>query len=186
MRRVVSGLFHSLDGAVEGPDQWQFDSFDAELGDLMNRVIGSIDDALLGRVTYQEWAAYWPHSAPAEDNPFAEFINHVPKHVASRTLSGPLEWQNARLIEGDLHHHVRDLKETSGQDIGVQGSISTVRDLFLAGLLDDLILITHPVIAGGSFRRLFQPGDPTTRLELVDLMRTSAGNAVLTYRRRAA
>ncbi|USQ80616.1 dihydrofolate reductase family protein [Ornithinimicrobium faecis] len=185
MRKVVSGLFHSLDGAVEGPDQWQFDSFDAELGELMTRTIGSIDETVLGRVTYQEWADYWPNSVPSEDNPFAEFINQVPKHVASTTLTGPLEWQNSRLIEDDLHDHVRQLKESSGQDIGVQGSISIVRDLFLAGLLDELILITHPVIAGGSFRRLFQPGDPTTRLELVDLVKTSAGNAVLTYRRRA-
>lgn len=184
MRKVVSGLFHSLDGAVEGPDQWQFDSFDAELGELMTRTIGSIDETVLGRVTYQEWADYWPNSAPAEDNPFAEFINQVPKHVASTTLTGPLEWQNARVIEGDLHAHVRHLKESSGQDIGVQGSISIVRDLFLAGLLDELTLVTHPVIAGGSFRHLFHSGDPTTRLELTDLSRTSAGNAVLTYRRR--
>lgn len=183
MRRVVSGLFHSLDGAVEAPDQWQFDSFDAELGELMTQTIGSIDDAVMGRVTYQEWAGYWPNSAPSEDNPFAEFINQVPKHVASRTLTGPLEWQNSHLIEGDLHDHVRDLKESPGGDIGVQGSIGIVRELFLAGLLDDLILITHPVIAGGAYRRLFHPGDPTTRLELADLSRTSAGNAVLTYRR---
>lgn len=184
MRKVVSALFHSLDGAVESPDQWQFDSFDAELGELMTRTIGTIDDAVMGRVTYQEWAGYWPHSAPSEDNPFAEFINLVPKHVASTTLTGPLAWQNASLIKGGLHDHVRGLRESTGQDIGVQGSISIVRDLFLAGLLDELILITHPVIAGGSFRRLFQAGDPTTRLELSDLARTSAGNAVLTYRRR--
>lgn len=184
MRTVASGLFHSLDGAVEGPDQWQFDSFDPELGELMTRTIGHIDDTIMGRVTYQEWAGYWPNSVPSEDNPFAEFINAVPKHVASTTLTEPLEWENSHLIEGDLHDFVRNLKERPGKDIGVQGSISVVRDLFLAGLLDELILITHPVVAGGSFRRLFQPGDPTTRLELVDLAKTSAGNAVLTYHRR--
>lgn len=79
---------------------------------------------------------------------------------------------------------MRGLKEQQGKDIGVQGSIGIVRELFLAGLLDELILITHPVIAGGNHRRLFQPGDPTTRLELTDLVRTSAGNAVQTYRLR--
>ena len=184
MRKVVAGLFHSLDGAVESPDQWQFDSFDPELGELMARTIGSIDETVMGRVTYQEWAGYWPSSAPEEDDVFAAFINPVPKHVASTSLTGPLEWQNSTLIEGDLHDHVRSLKEQQGQDIGVQGSISVVRDLFLAGLLDELILITHPVIAGGSYRRLFQQGDPTTRLELVDLTRTSAGNAVQVYRPR--
>lgn len=88
MRKVVAGLFHSLDGAVERPDKWQFDSFDAELGELMMRTIGSIDETVMGRVTYQEWAGYWP-SAPEEE--FAAFINPVPKHVASRTLTGPLE-----------------------------------------------------------------------------------------------
>lgn len=184
MRTVVSGLFHSVDGAVEGPDQWQFDSFDAELGELMTRTIGRLDETVMGRVTYQEWADYWPNSVPSEDNPFAEFINTVPKHVASTTLTGPLEWQNARLIDGDLHDHVRALKESDGRDIGVQGSISIVRDLFLAGLLDELILITHPVVAGGSYRRLFHPGDPTTRLELTDVSRTTAGNVVQTYCRR--
>lgn len=184
MRQVITGLFSSLDGAVEGPDQWQFDSFDAELGELMTRTIARIDDVVLGRVTYQEWADYWPSSAPAEDDVFANFINPVPKHVASTTLTAPLTWENSRLIEGDLHEHIRDLKETQGGDIGVQGSITVVRDLFLGGLLDELTLVVHPVVAGGDFRRLFQPGDPTTRLELVDLVRTSAGNSVVTYRRK--
>ena len=184
MRKVVSGLFHSLDGAVEGPDQWQFDSFDAELGELMTRTIGSIDEAIMGRVTYEEWSGYWPNSAPGEDNPFSEFINTVPKHVASTTLTGPLAWQNSHLIEGNLHDHVRHLKESQGHDVGVQGSISIVRELFLAGLLDELVLVSHPVIAGRSFRRLFQHEDPTTRLDLTDLVRTSAGNVVQTYRLR--
>src|SRR5680860_605016 len=121
MRKVVTGLFSSLDGAVESPDEWQFDSFDAELGELMMRTIGSIDDTVMGRVTYQEWSGYWPSSAPEEDDGFAQFINPVPKHVASTTLTGPLDWQNATLIEGDLHDHVRNLKESSGKDIGVQG-----------------------------------------------------------------
>ncbi|GAA6525827.1 dihydrofolate reductase family protein [Intrasporangium sp. DVR] len=181
MRKVVAGLFHSLDGAVESPDRWQFDSFDDEVGERMNRTIGSIDDALMGRVTYKEWSGYWPHSAPAEDNSFADFINAVPKHVASTTLTGPLEWQNSTVIEGELHDYVRGLKESQGRDIGVQGSIGIVRDLVLAGLLDELTLITHPVVAGGSYRRLFQPGDPTTRLALADATTTSAGNVLLTY-----
>lgn len=182
MRKLVSGLFHSLDGAVESPDQWQFDSFDPELGELMGATIGRLDETVMGRTTYQEWAGYWPNAAA--DDPFGQFINAVPKHVASRTLTGELDWSNATLIDGDLHDHIRSLKESSGQDIGLQGSISIARELFLAGLLDELILITHPVIAGGNYRRLFQPGDPTTRLELVDLVRTSAGNVVQTYQLR--
>lgn len=180
MRKVVTGLFQSVDGVVSAPNEWQFDSFDEGVGAAMTRMLGSIDAVLLGRVTYDEWSGYWPTS----DDEFGAFINPIPKYVASRTLSGPLAWRNAELIEGDLERFVADLKQTDGGDISICGSISVVRQLLFAGLLDEVTLTVHPVVAGPG-RRLFEPGDPMTRLTLVDGEVTSAGNAILTYARRA-
>lgn len=178
MRKVIAGLFHSVDGIVEAPYKFQFDSFDADLGGAMNAVMASTDTVLMGRVGYQEWAGYWP-SAQA-DQEFAAFINGVPKYVASHTLKGPLEWSNSSLIEGDLLAFVRQLKAQEGGDIAVMGGISLVRELMFAGLMDTMMLITHPVIAGGG-RHLFEPGDPTTRLELQGSQQTEKGNVILSY-----
>jgi dihydrofolate reductase len=178
MRKVMAGLFHSIDGAVEAPHLFQFDSFDDDLGVLLTGVQQRVSDVLLGRVGYQEWAGYWPNAQA--DGDFAGFINAVPKHVASETLSAKLAWSNARLIEGDLLDFVRRLKAGDGGEIAAMGGISLVRQLLFAGLLDELVLITHPVVAG-SGRRLFEPGDPTTRLVLVDSVKTQKGNVVSTY-----
>ncbi|KFC68601.1 Dihydrofolate reductase [Devosia sp. LC5] len=182
MRKLTAGLFHSVDGVVEAPDRWQFDAFDAELGQLLGSVMGKVDTVLLGRVGYEEWAGYWPNAG--QDMDFAGFINAVPKHVASRTLKGPLDWTNASLIEGELFDFVRALKAQEGGEIAAMAGISLVRQLLFAGLLDELTLITHPVIAGTG-RHLFEPGDPATRLILVDSTITSKGNIVQTYRLRA-
>ncbi len=179
MRKVTAGLFHSVDGVVESPNLWQFDSFDEELGAEMGAMIDRVDTALLGRVGYQQWSSYWPNVG-ASDNPFAAFINPLEKFVASRTLTGELEWQNSRLIEGDVDDFVRSLRETDGGEIAILGGISLVRHLMFAGLVDSLTLMTHPVVAG-SGRHLFEPGDPLTRLELQDSRITSKGNALLTY-----
>ncbi|MDQ3591595.1 MAG: dihydrofolate reductase family protein [Actinomycetota bacterium] len=178
MRKVTAGLFHSLDGVVEAPNLWQFDSFDDELGAELTGMIDRVDTVLLGRVGYQEWASYWPKAEKGD--PFGSFINPVEKYVASRTLTGDLEWQNSRLIDGSLEDFVAALKETSGGEISVCGSISVVRQLLFAGLLDTLTVMTHPVIAG-SGRHLFEPSDPVTRLTLQDARRTSKGNAILDY-----
>src|SRR5688572_29736230 len=112
MRKVTAGLFHSVDGVVEAPDQWQFDRFDDELGALLGAIMARTDTVLLGRVGYQEWSGYWPTAAVDDD--FAQFINRVPKHVASRTLTGALEWDNATLIEGDFERFVAMLKAGEG------------------------------------------------------------------------
>lgn len=177
MRRVTAGLFHSVDGVVEAPNLWQFDSFDDEVGAAMGDMISRTDTVLLGRVLYEEWAGYWPNVDAAD--PFGDFINPVPKYVASRTLSGALEWQNAHLIETGLEEFVASLKQTDGGDI-VVGGISLVRQLLFAGLLDTLTLITHPVVAG-SGRHLFDAGGPATRLTLQKAVHTSKGNTILDY-----
>lgn len=178
MRKVTSGLFHSVDGVVSEPNLWQFDSFDEDMGKALTGVMERVDTVVLGRVSYQEWAGYWPTASADED--FAGFINTVEKFVASRTLKEPLEWQNSRLIEGPLEDFVAGLKQGDGGEIAVMGSISVVRQLLFAGLLDELTLMTHPVVAG-SGRHLFEAGDPTTRLSLKDQDRTTKGNIVSTY-----
>lgn len=178
MRKVTAGLFHSVDGVVSDPFKFQFDSFDAELGEGLNKMINTVDTVVLGRVSYQEWASYWPNASA--DQEFAAFINPIEKHVASRTLTGPLEWENSHLMDAPLEEFVAKLKERDGGEIAVCGSISVVRQLLFAGLLDSLQLMTHPVIAGTG-RRLFEDGDPLTRLELQDQTRTSKGNVLSTY-----
>ena len=182
MRTLSAGLFMSLDGVVEAPNLWQFDRFDDELGQQMEAMMGRIDTAILGRIGYQEWSEYWPKAA--DDDPFSGFINPAQKFVASRTLTSDLAWQNSTLIEGDLVDFLADLKNTQGGEISVFSSISLVRQLLFAGVLDKLTVMIHPVIAGVG-RHLFEPTDPTTRLELVDSTITSKGNAVLTYRSRS-
>ena len=104
MRMLTAGLFASVDGVVESPNLFQFDSFDAELGALMGGMIDEVDTAVLGRAGFEEWSQYWP-AAPADD-PFAAFINPIEKFVASTTLSGGLGW-NATLIEGDAVEFLR-------------------------------------------------------------------------------
>ena len=180
MRKLTAGLFHSIDGVVEAPFKFQFDSFDDELGAELGKTMGSTDTVILGRIGYEEWAGYWPNAQ--QDEGFATFINAVPKFVASRTLKGQLAWNNSTLIDGDLEAFVRDLKQQPGKDIAVMSSISLVRQLLFAGLLDSLQLITHPVIAGEG-RHLFEPTDPTTRLVLQSTVVTSKGNVVSTYSR---
>ena len=183
MRKLTAGLFCSVDGVVEDPFLWQFDSFDEELGAGMGEMMGRIDTGLLGRVGYRQWAEYWPKAESDAD--FAGFINPLPKFVASRTLTGELAWQNSQLIEGPLEDFVADLKNSDGGDIGIFSSISLVRQLFFAGQLDSLMLIVHPVLAG-SGRRLFNDGDPLTRLELQESQQTSKGNMILSYGARGS
>jgi dihydrofolate reductase len=178
MRKVTAGLFYSVDGVVEAPNLWQFDSFDAELGAGMEQMMARVETGLLGRVGYQQWADYWP--AAADDASFGAFINPLQKFVASRTLTGELDWQNSRLMDAPLEEFGAGLKNGDGGDIAVFASISLTRQLLFAGLLDSLMLMVHPVIAG-SGRRLFEDGDPVTRLELQDSERTSKGNMILSY-----
>jgi dihydrofolate reductase len=180
MRKVTAGLFHSLDGAVEAPDQWQFDAFDDELGAALGKSLSAIDTVILGRIGYEAWAKDF---GEGDDQFFGPFINNVPKFVASHTLKGNLAWQNSTLIAGDLDTFIRDLRQKPGGEIAVMGGISVVRHLFLAGLIDELTLFTHPVVAGGKYRRLFD-GTETTKLQLVGSQTTSKGNVIQTYARR--
>jgi len=117
MRKVVAGLFISLDGVTESPDKWQFDHFDEDMMAGMASHIAAEDAVFLGRVTYQEWAAYWP---TATDEPYASHINNTPKYVVSTTLD-QVEWKNSTLIKGNLADAVARQKGQPGKNIGVAG-----------------------------------------------------------------
>ncbi len=179
MRKVVSGLFISVDGVVEAPHLWQFDAFDADMGEAMSAHMAAEDTVLLGRVTYEEWAPYWPTS---NDEPYASHINGTPKFVFSRTLQD-IDWANATLVIAPLAEEVARLKAQPGANIGVAGSPTLVRSLIEEDLLDELTLMIHPVVAGTG-KRLFADGVGLKRLALVSSKTTSSGVALLTYQRR--
>lgn len=181
-RTVTAHLFHSVNGVVESPDQWQFDSFGPEDMARMGAAIADITDVVIGRRLWQEWAGYWPGAGA--DDPFAQFINLVRKHVISTSLQDVSAWEGSSLVEGDPVEHVRRLAGNgeTGQ-VSVVGGIETVRSLFLAGVVDRLTLTTHPVVGAG--RRLFDETVPVTRLELLEAPTTSTGNVAMTYRLRA-
>lgn len=183
MRKVVSGLFISLDGVTESPDQWQFDHFDDGMMAALEAHIAAEDAILLGRVTYQEWEPYWP---TATDEPYASHINNTPKYVVSSTLD-KVTWgdrDNITLIKGNLAEAITKLKQQPGKNIGVSGSPTLVRSLLEHDLLDELTLMVHPVIAG-SGKRLFKDGSALKRMKLVSSKTTSTGVALLTYQPNA-
>jgi dihydrofolate reductase len=178
MRKVTAGLFSSIDGVVEAPDQWQ-PGFDDEMGAELSRMLEEQDAVLLGRRTFTEWAGYWPTST---DEPFAGWINSTPKYVASTTLSSVDEWANSTLIPGSLEAFVSELREQDGGTIGTAGSPGLVRSLIRLGLLDELTLMISPVVAGGGRARLFAEDADLTAFELVGAKGTSSGAVIATYR----
>ena len=179
MRKIVSGLFISLDGVTEAPDKWQFDAFDEDMMAIMTAHLEAEDAVLLGRKTYQEWVGYWPTST---DEPYASHINDLPKYVVSTTLE-KVEWKNAIVVKGDLTEELAHLKQQPGKNIGVAGSPTLVQSLLQCDLLDELTLMVHPVIAG-SGKRLFTEGSRLERLNLVETKTTGSGVVILTYRPR--
>lgn len=175
MRKIVSGLFMALDGVVEAPNRWQ-EHFDEDMEEAMMAQINAQDAVLLGRVTYEEWASYWPTSP---DEPFASYINTTPKYVVSHTLNN-VEWSNSTLLKGHLADELAWLKQQPGKDIGVAGSPGLVHSLLQQDLLDELILLVHPVVAGKG-KRLFKDGDALKRMHLVSTKATRTGTVILTY-----
>ena len=179
MRKVNAGLFITLDGVTERPDKWQFDVFDDDMTAILQAHISGEDTILLGRVTYQEWAPFWPTST---DEPYASHINNTPKYVVSSTLD-TVEWgmyDNISLIKSNLADVIAKLKQQPGKNIGVAGSPTLVRSMLQANLLDELTLMIHPVVAG-SCKRLFEKAGELKRLKLVDSKTTKSGVSSLTF-----
>src|SRR6266498_1615564 len=139
MRKVNAGLFITLDGVTQSPEKWQFDYFDDDMMAAMGAHIDAEDTILLGRVTYQDWAPYWPTSA---DEPYASHINNTPKYVVSTSLDKVEwgKWGKISLIKGNLAEEIARLKQQPGKNIGVSGSPTLVRSMLQNDLLDELTL----------------------------------------------
>lgn len=177
MRKIKSYFFISLDGVVESPDKWHFPYFDEEMGDAVGAGFSSADALLMGRVLYDEWAAYGPEHA---DQPFGDVMNSIKKYVVSNSLQAA-EWENPEVISGDVAEKLTAIKAQDGGDINMSGSATTVRWLLREGLLDGLNLLVHPIVVGDGLARLFPPDEPTIRLELLSGQTFKTGVLNLSY-----
>ena len=162
-RKVFATLFMTLDGVVADPQKWSFPFWDDGIAAFKNDELNASEALLLGRVTYEGFAAAWP--GRKDDTGFADKFNAMPKYVASKTLK-KLGWNNSHLLEGDVPEAVANLKATKGGDIAIHGSVSLINALLPHRLIDRLHLIVYP-IALGEGKRLFDAGTAAnfTRVE---------------------
>src|SRR5215210_127381 len=182
MKKITAGLFISLDGVVEAPDQWHFPYFDDEMGAAVDATFGPVDTMLFGRKTYDSFAGAWPEreEAGGEDAAFAKKLGDVRKVVASNQRLA-FTWRNSEQLEGDLVEAVGALKDEPGDGtIGLSGSVSVVRQLLAASLLDELHLLVHP-IAIRKGMRLFDEGETPVPLRLVSSETFETGVLNLVY-----
>ncbi|MGQ5639918.1 MULTISPECIES: dihydrofolate reductase family protein [unclassified Streptomyces] len=190
MRKIIVCTFLSLDGVMQapgGPDEdaesgfeyggWQKPVSDDEVGAAVAGWYEHSDAMLLGRKTYDIFAAYWPTADAG--NPFTERMNSMRKYVASRTLTS-LEWENSTLLEDDVADAVRELKASEGGDINVVGSGDLAQTLMRHDLVDEYRLTIHPVIIGTG-KRLFADGAVPTALKPVSVSTTKSGTVVGVY-----
>ncbi|WP_405008378.1 dihydrofolate reductase family protein [Kitasatospora purpeofusca] len=175
MRKLTAGLFIAADGVVESPDQWHFPYFDAEMGAAVGARLAEADTVLLGRATYDTFAESWParEDAGGEEGGMAKALGDARKIVVSRSEL-ELTWRNSEQLKGDLVEGVTALKQEDGGPIGMSGSISVVRALLAAGLIDELYLLVHP-IAVGRGTRLFEDGVAPIRLKLLSSTAFASG-----------
>ena len=176
MRKIKLAMYVSLDGVVENP-AWTAPFWNDEISDLQEAYLYASDALLLGRVTYEGFAASWPRMEE-ETGDFGRKMNSMPKFVASRTLNAA-EW-NATILEGELATAVTALKDEDGGDLLIYGSGELVDELMRLRLIDEYRLIVYPVLVG-SGKRLFNAGNERT-LELSEATPTSSGVVVLTYK----
>jgi dihydrofolate reductase len=177
VRKIKSNFFMSLDGVVESPDKWHFQYFDDEMGAAVSGGFATADALLMGRVLYEDWAAYWPAHA---DEPFGDVMNSIKKYVVSNSLQSA-EWQNSEIISGDVAQKITDIKAQEGGDIAMSGSPTTVRWLLREGLIDELNLLVHPIAVGQGMARLFPPDEPSIRLDLLSAQTFKSGVLNLSY-----
>ncbi len=186
MRKIVVSEFVSLDGVVEDPGGsekskhggWTWGYWNDEIGKFKLDEILATGALLLGRVTYQGFAAAWP--SMKDENGFADRMNNLPKHVVSTTLE-KLDWNNSRQIKGNIAEEVLKMKQQPGQDILIFGSGELVRELMRHDLIDEYRLLVYPVVLGGG-KRLF--GDEINKtLKLVETKPFGSGVVLLRYQR---
>lgn len=189
MRKLVVSTFLTLDGVMQapgGPEEdttggfahggWSVNYWDDRMGEVMGEFMGKPFDLVLGRKTYEIFAAHWPHAA---DEPGAKPINDATKHVATRTLKS-LDWQNSSPIEGDVVEGVRALKDEDGPELQVHGSANLLQTLVPSGLIDEYHLWTFPVLVGRG-KRLFEGDAAAAGLELVETSTSTTGVVMSTY-----
>ena len=191
MSRVVVVNHVTLDGVMQAPGRpdedtrdefpyggWAIPGNDRVMGEFMAKGMAGGGRLLLGRRTYEDFASFWPHQPST--NPYADVINNQVKLVASRTLPGPLEWNNASLLEGDATTVVAELKQESGNDLVVLGSGVLVQSLLAAGLIDEFLLMIHPRVLGTG-RKLFPDGTAAAALRLDESAITTTGVVLARY-----
>lgn len=188
MRHVTVFMNLSLDGVMQAPAEPDEDrrggfahggwgapyNAMAQAGDSMP----GIDALLLGRRTYERFYAVWPQR---KDSPYSALLDNMQKYVASTTLSEPLAWRNSTLLQGDAAEAVARLKQQPGPDIVIMGSGELVQSLMRANLIDEYLLLIHPLVLG-SGRRLFPDGGASATLQLTGSKTTSNGVVIATYR----
>src|SRR6266498_1739146 len=184
MRKIVAAEHLTLDGVVQSPEKWSFQYFNDELIGAIGASMASADTMLLGRRTYQEFAAVWPDRGT--DEPVAAVMNNTPKLVVSTTLD-TVEWQNSTLITGNLVEELTGLPPEPGELLdevaGDQGRVlplNRVRSLLREGLLDELQLLVYPIVVGTGERLFPDKGEPVP-LRLVDATTFGTGVLSLTY-----
>ncbi len=177
MRKIALTEFISLDGVIEAPHEWHFPFFGDDAGKYKLDEVFTTDALLLGRVTYEGFAAAWP--SMTDEQGFADRFNSMPKYVVSTTLQNP-EWNNSHVIRGNLAEEIGKLKQEAGQDIAIHGSGKLANSLMAEGLIDEYRLMVHPVVVGKG-QRLFENGTSLAALDLVDSRPLSNGVILLTY-----
>ena len=175
MRQIAAGLFISLDGVIEAPEKWTGPYFNDQVGQAVGALMAGNDAMLLGRVTYEGFAAAFG----GQSGGMADQMNGTPKYVVSSTLASA-SWQNSTLINGDVAARISGLKRQPGQNIGMSGSSSLVSWLLRHGLLDRLDLLVFPVVLGGG-KRLFSELDGQLPLTLAGSQAFGTGVVQLTY-----
>lgn len=190
MRKIRTATFVSLDGVMQapgGPDEdttggfafggWVWPFFDDEAGGLMGEAMGEDYDLLLGRRTYEIFAAWWPHM----DDPLARTFNAINKYVAAGPET-PMTWAHSHRLEGALAEAVRALKATEGRDLLIQGSSEVIHTLLAHDLIDQLTLLTFPIILG-SGKRVFDSGSRPRAWSLTKMRQNGSGVVAQTYDR---
>ncbi|MFI6211411.1 dihydrofolate reductase family protein [Nocardia brasiliensis] len=186
MRKITAGLFMSLDGVIDNPQDWHFPYFNDEMGVAVNAQLGAADTLLLGRNTYEGFAGAWPdrEAAGGEDAAFAKVLGDARKVVVSHQ-DLEFTWRNSEVLQGGLIEGVTALKNEPGGDIGMSGSVSVVLQLLDAGLLDELHLLVHPIVVGKG-ARLFPDRESTLPLRLLSSQTFETGVLNLIYTRDEA
>jgi dihydrofolate reductase len=195
MRTLVVNTFLTLDGVMQAPGApeedptggfthggWSVNYWDDLMGQVMGEALGRPFDVLLGRRTYEIFAAHWPHVSG--DDPAANPLNRATKYVASTTLT-EVEWSNSILLEGEVAEAVRRIKDEEGPEIQVHGSGHLAQTLIRNDLIDEYRLWVFPLVLGTG-KRLFAEGTVPAGLRLVDAKTSSTGVVISTYRRAGA